>query len=36
MHAIRTSLGILVALGLIAVVVGDIILRRSGLRPNDQ
>ena len=26
----------LFALGLIAVVIGDVVLRRSGLKPNDQ
>jgi sugar phosphate permease len=27
---------VLLALGLVGVVIGDIVLRRSGLRPNDQ
>ena len=27
---------VVIAIGLIAVVIGDIVLRRSGLRPNDQ
>ena len=27
---------VLIAIGLIAVLIGDAVLRRSGLRPNDQ
>ena len=27
---------VVIAVGLIAAVVGDVVLRRSGLRPNDQ